>query len=367
MVAYAPTPHYSAGWRDTTSSPSLRLFELPRAISYTSGARASLADPFGTYSFIWMGAFSAFSNCRNFEVIYEARGFRDRWNPVKIWPGEQWHEATLDNPISRWGTIPTKFHFQCFSGKGVSFSFNHTNEIIPRRIRNCDPDRFLRMLFLEHTNEPPTWMELIVKDNNETFALIDIFSSDRYYREFAWDPQKYIITFEFINENHIQLVYFDMIFEPQYNELTHIWNVLNDDDTSFLRKWTRRLRDEVLDFASYKIIPLDSYINNVSPFVDYRYNFMYSANVYEHVTKRNLQELRMFSSSKLCVQSMFQTQGKLVKEYTYNGNTFQIYGFMGQGAAIFTVFHQDELIAAEFINPYFYNGRGTTFPNQEAR
>ena len=67
------------------------------------------------------------------------------------------------------------------------------------------------------------------------------------------------------------------------------------------------------------------------------------------------------------VRQLFQANGTFIEEYTYLENTFRIYGFMGQSAAIFTAFFGDYLVSAEFINPYFYNGRGTTFPNQKAR
>ena len=362
-IAYTPNNRYNQNTGDPFLS-QLSLFELPRAITSVTFRRTTRRDPLESERPLFLRALTVFSNCRNFEVIYEMRGLRSFVGVDRVWPSEHWLEANTENIDWIWNNFPSQYSAQNFDGREIFFIFDHENEIVPR-IFSTDTRRYVRKFYRSHMYGSKIWIELIQKDGNMSFALSNVFSPNDFYREFDWEPHKLIAEFDFINEYQIQITYLDMLQVTHYQEIIDLWGFeINEFGLRWPISSMESVRDEDLQYLSYKIISLDSYISDISPLMDYRYNFMSSATVYEYVTQSNFSRLQLFDMTQEDVRQVFQTPGTFVEEYTYLENTFRIYGFMGQGAAIFTVFFGDYLVAAEFINPYFYNGRGTVFENQ---
>jgi len=343
-VDYAPLS-YMQMLRDPLNNPFAERnpFEIVKSIQSQSGIHNRI-----TRRPMALHALSSFS--REFEVIYEMRGLRTR---------------SIDWPQYQSQELLRHYSFVSYNGRVANFFFDHGNEIIPKIHYNIHGLQYVdKSPFSD--SETISWIGLMTMEDNFSFALVDVLRPIEYYREFQWSQNKFIVEFEFVDSEYIKITYIDKNQVSNYEEMIIafrgyliIADIVEGGFVNYRINWSPgndwpATPDDFRSYLTHTVISLDSYINAVSPMVDYRYEFINNGSVSEYVTKSNFHELRLFHMNKEAVNHIFQIEGVLVERYTDAGNTFEIYGYLGENVAIFVIFYGDLLVAAEFLDPRFY-------------
>ena len=350
-IDYTQTPDYISHFYTQTQEELLKC-SFVEDVPY--GKTRSTLSSFGVWDTINLRPMRLFvlsSYSKEFEIIYEIRGLRS--------PPINWSQFQGDNDSLQ------HYSFVSYNGRVVNYFIDYATETVPRSYYNIHGLQYIDG-FPISDNEITTWIGLMKKEGNSSFALMNILQPTEYFREFIWNESKFIIEFSFVDFGYIKITYIDKNQISNYEEMILAfrgYKVVSDTDergvvdhqvnSPHIYDWSAT-PDDFLYYLNHTLVCLNSYFNGEFPVIDYRYEFISTGFISEYVTKNNFLELMFFNMTIGSVNRFFQIEGVLVNEYTYAGNTFEIYGYLGESAVVFAIFSDNKLIAAEFFDPQFY-------------